>query len=200
VSIAGQQGGEASDYARNQLRRLAPRFGFAWHASKTVVRRGLEKVDTNMNGLNYRNAEVSNGLLSHQFSVSAGFNPACHQTNKSPRSTQRQGLSTGQRVRLYSPPIPPCVASGTFPLFLRSYGCLTFCRRACRFCARFYFASANHRRFEHATSLRRLPLLKTELLIELIVRLTVDLDIRVDEVVKRWTVLPGRKCDVAAGG
>ncbi|MCU1305427.1 MAG: hypothetical protein JWN45_122, partial [Acidobacteriaceae bacterium] len=36
--------------------------------------------------------------------------------------------------------------------------------------------------------------------VELIVRLTVDLDIRVDEVIERWTILLRRQCDVAAGG
>jgi Carboxypeptidase regulatory-like domain len=55
----------------NQFRRLAPRFGFAWQpASKTVVRGGFGDFYTDMNGLNYRNAVISNGLNSQQFSVS----------------------------------------------------------------------------------------------------------------------------------
>jgi hypothetical protein len=58
----------------NQFRRLAPRFGFAWQPeSKTVVRGGFGMFYTNMNGLNYRNAVVSNGLLSQQSEASASY-------------------------------------------------------------------------------------------------------------------------------
>src|SRR5579863_2831281 len=58
----------------NQFLRLAPRFGFAWQpASKTVVRGGFGQFYTNMNGLNYRNAVVSNGLASQQSSVSVSY-------------------------------------------------------------------------------------------------------------------------------
>src|SRR5260370_31656474 len=58
----------------------------------------------------------------------------------------------------------------------------------------------NPRRFGLAASLRRLHLFKAEPLVELFVRLTVDLDIRVDEVIERWTILLRRQLDVAAGG
>jgi len=58
----------------NQFLRLAPRFGFSWQpASKTVVRGGLGQFYTNMNGLNYRNAVVSNGLASQQSSASVTY-------------------------------------------------------------------------------------------------------------------------------
>jgi hypothetical protein len=58
----------------NQFQRLAPRFGFAWQpASKTVVRGGFGMFYTNMNGLNYRNAVISNGLLSQQSEASASY-------------------------------------------------------------------------------------------------------------------------------
>ena len=58
----------------NQLRRLAPRFGFAWQpAEKTVVRGGFGMFYTNMNGLNYRNAVISNGLASQQASFSSQY-------------------------------------------------------------------------------------------------------------------------------
>ncbi len=58
----------------NQFLRLAPRFGFAWQpVSKTVVRGGFGQFYDNMNGLNYRNAVVSNGLASQQSSVSASY-------------------------------------------------------------------------------------------------------------------------------
>ncbi len=58
----------------NQFQRLAPRFGFAWQpASKTVVRGGFGMFYTNMNGLNYRNAVISNGQLSQQSEASASY-------------------------------------------------------------------------------------------------------------------------------
>jgi len=58
----------------NQFQRLAPRIGFAWQpVSDTVVRGGFGQFYTNMNGLNYRNAVVSNGLVSQQSSVSASY-------------------------------------------------------------------------------------------------------------------------------
>jgi len=58
----------------NQYQRLAPRLGFAWQPiSKTVVRGGFGEFFSNMNGLNYRNAVVSNGLASQQSSVSISF-------------------------------------------------------------------------------------------------------------------------------
>ncbi len=58
----------------NQFQRLAPRFGFAWQPeSKTVVRGGFGQFYTNMNGLNYRNAVVSNGLASQQTSASVSY-------------------------------------------------------------------------------------------------------------------------------
>ncbi len=60
----------------NQYQRIAPRFGFAWQPlEKTVVRGGFGMFYENFNGLNYRNAVVSNGLLSQQASVSVDYNP-----------------------------------------------------------------------------------------------------------------------------
>jgi hypothetical protein len=60
----------------NQFSRLAPRFGLAWQpTSKTVVRSGFGQFYDNMNGLNYRNAVVSNGLASQQSSVSVSYTP-----------------------------------------------------------------------------------------------------------------------------
>src|SRR5580700_9969625 len=59
----------------NQFLRLAPRLGFAWQpVPKTVVRGGFGQFYTNMNGLNYRNAVISNGLASQQSEVSAQYN------------------------------------------------------------------------------------------------------------------------------
>jgi hypothetical protein len=58
----------------NQFGRLAPRFGFSWQpVSKTVVRGGFGMFYTNLNGLNYRNAVISNGLASQQSEVSAQY-------------------------------------------------------------------------------------------------------------------------------
>ncbi len=59
----------------NQFRRLAPRFGFAWQPeSRTVVRGGFGLFYTNMNGLNYRNAVISNGLASQQEEANSSWN------------------------------------------------------------------------------------------------------------------------------
>jgi Carboxypeptidase regulatory-like domain len=58
----------------NQFQRIAPRFGFAWQPrEKTVVRGGVGDFYTNMNGLNYRNAVISNGLASQQTSFEASY-------------------------------------------------------------------------------------------------------------------------------
>ena len=69
----------------NQFLRLAPRFGFAWQATpKTVVRGGFGQFYDNMNGLNYRNAVVSNGLPTQQSSVSASYSPGLPPNQQSP--------------------------------------------------------------------------------------------------------------------
>ncbi len=69
----------------NQFRRLAPRFGFAWQPeSKTVVRGGFGVFYTNMNGLNYRNAVVSNGLASQQTSASVMYNSVLPPSQQAP--------------------------------------------------------------------------------------------------------------------
>ncbi|HXY15005.1 MAG TPA: carboxypeptidase regulatory-like domain-containing protein [Terriglobales bacterium] len=58
----------------NQFQRLAPRLGFAWQvANKTVVRGGFGMFYEDFNGLNYRNAVISNGLPSQQSSVSISY-------------------------------------------------------------------------------------------------------------------------------
>jgi hypothetical protein len=65
----------------NQFRRIAPRLGFAWQpVEKTVVRGGFGMFYTNMNGLNYRNAVISNGLESQQYSLS--INPSSAAPNQ----------------------------------------------------------------------------------------------------------------------
>jgi hypothetical protein len=58
----------------NQYERVVPRLGFAWQPlKKTVIRGGFGTFYENLNGLNYRNAVVSNGLLSQQASVSLAY-------------------------------------------------------------------------------------------------------------------------------
>jgi len=67
----------------NHSRRLAPRFGFAWQPqSKTVVRGGFGMFYTNMNGLNYRNAVISNGLASQQSEVSSSYSASLGYPNQ----------------------------------------------------------------------------------------------------------------------
>jgi len=61
----------------NQYQRVAPRLGFAWQPmNETVVRGGFGMFYENLNGLNYRNSVVSNGLLSQQASVSLDYDPS----------------------------------------------------------------------------------------------------------------------------
>ncbi len=58
----------------NRYQRLAPRFGFAWSpTSHTVVRGGIGDFYTNLNGLNYRNTVIANGLPSQQASASTSY-------------------------------------------------------------------------------------------------------------------------------
>jgi hypothetical protein len=56
-------------------------------------------------------------------------------------------------------------------------------------CAVPYEVPGTLRLFELVASLRSFYFFKAELLLEFFVRFTVQLDIRIDEVVERWTVL-----------
>jgi len=71
--VVGQYKNLTGQYP-NQFQRIAPRFGFAWQAMpKVVVRGGFGMFYTNMNGLNYRNAVISNGLASQQSEANASY-------------------------------------------------------------------------------------------------------------------------------
>ena len=94
----------------NQFRRLAPRFGFAWQPrARTVVRGGFGVFYTNMNGLNYRNAVISNGLPSQQSEVSSSYSASVGYPNQQvptfpsvlPSSSPLFGASTD--ISLVSP-------------------------------------------------------------------------------------------------
>ncbi len=69
----------------NQFARFAPRLGFAWQPlEKTVVRGGFGMFYTNMNGLNYRNAVISNGLTTQQYSLSVTPNTSLAPNEQTP--------------------------------------------------------------------------------------------------------------------
>jgi hypothetical protein len=88
----------------NQFLRLGPRFGFAWQPlERTVVRGGFGKFFSNMNGLNYRNSVVSNGLASQQSTVDASFNP-----NLAPN---QQTASVGPDGTIYGPTFPRVITN-----------------------------------------------------------------------------------------
>lgn len=60
----------------NRYKRITPRLGFAWQPlERTVVRGGFGMFYENLNGLNYRNSVVSNGLLSQQASANVQYDP-----------------------------------------------------------------------------------------------------------------------------
>jgi hypothetical protein len=75
-----------------------------------VVRGGFGQFYTNMNGLNYRNAVVSNGLASQQSSISASYNPAL---------PPDQQLPSAMSGNIFGPTFPGIVV-GNSPLFQAS--------------------------------------------------------------------------------
>lgn len=106
----------------NQFARIAPRFGFAWQPrSSMVVRGGFGQFYTNMNGLNYRNAVVSNGLTSQESSESQTYDPSI------PANQQVPTFPGSCRETRHCLPLRL-----TFPLSRRNSRRLTCCRVACK--------------------------------------------------------------------
>lgn len=91
----------------NQYQRLAPRLGVAWQAmEKTVVRAGFGLFYENLNGLNYRNAVVSNGLLSQQASATVEYDPTLppdEQVTTFPHQITDQSLFSAPDISLVDP-------------------------------------------------------------------------------------------------
>jgi hypothetical protein len=91
----------------NQYQRLAPRIGFAWQPfGRTVVRGGFGMFYENLNGLNYRNSVVSNGLLTQQASATvqydAGLAPD-EQTTTFPNQISDPNLFSAPDISLVDP-------------------------------------------------------------------------------------------------
>lgn len=69
----------------NQYQRLAPRFGFAYRVlPKTVVRGGFGMFYNILDGINYEDSVISNGLASQQSSLAASFNKILPPNAQSP--------------------------------------------------------------------------------------------------------------------
>jgi hypothetical protein len=91
----------------NQYQRLAPRVGLAWQPmEKTVVRGGFGLFYENLNGLNYRNAVVSNGLLSQQASANIEYDPSLapnQQLTTFPNQVSNPNLFSAPDISLVDP-------------------------------------------------------------------------------------------------
>jgi len=101
----------------NQYQRLAPRFGFAWQLlDKTVVRGGFGLFYENLDGLNYRNSVISNGLLSQQSSALITFDPTLPPNQQLPIFPNR----ISDPSRFAAPNISLVDPSFRFPYVLQS--------------------------------------------------------------------------------
>ena len=91
----------------NRYQRLVPRFGFSWEAtSKIVVRGGIGMFYENLNGLNYRNSVITNGLSSQQSSALLTYDPRLAPNQQEPIVPVKitdQSLFASPNVSLVSP-------------------------------------------------------------------------------------------------
>ena len=91
----------------NQFQRLAPRVGFAWQpVQRTVVRGGFGMFYENLNGLNYRNSVVSNGLLTQQASATVQYDstlPPNQQPTTFPHQITDPSLFSAPDISLVDP-------------------------------------------------------------------------------------------------
>jgi Carboxypeptidase regulatory-like domain len=91
----------------NQYQRLAPRIGFAWQPfTRTVVRGGFGIFYENLNGLNYRNSVVSNGLLTQQASATVQYDVGLapnEQTTTFPHQISDPNLFSAPDISLVDP-------------------------------------------------------------------------------------------------
>ncbi len=106
----------------NRYQRLAPRFGFAYQASaKTVVRGGFGMFYEILNGINYENSVISNGLPSQQSSAFIPFNSSLAPNQQSQVFPNRAGdpslFSPSSNVSIVSPGFQiPYVLQGSFQI------------------------------------------------------------------------------------
>jgi hypothetical protein len=92
----------------NQYNRLAPRIGFAYQpVAKTVVRGGFGMFREILDGINYENSVVANGLASQQSTTSVFFNsslPPNQQTPIFPNSlTNTSSFGAGSNISIVDP-------------------------------------------------------------------------------------------------
>jgi hypothetical protein len=93
---------------QNRYMRLAPRFGFAFHPlSNTVIRGGFGMFYEILNGINYEDSVISNGLPSQQSSAFAAFNSSLAPNQQAPAFPNRIGdaslFAASTNVSIFSP-------------------------------------------------------------------------------------------------
>ena len=91
----------------NDYRRFAPRFGFAFSPHvKTVVRGGFGVFYTDLNGVNYENSAISNGLASQQSSVFL-FQPPINAPTFPNQISDANLFAASQNISVFSSNLKP---------------------------------------------------------------------------------------------